>query len=183
MKISISTLSRWLEGDDAYELSRWLEGDAHVKQDWIKRLSLRATRFDKPLYRLMSVPKSSNAKQGTIYKVTGQSELVSASDKINAAVYAGCQWLHDVDKDLTDSKLLLVRLIEPVVCATHKQIMDALAAYPNLGRSGHVGIRTKNEREYIVRAKNLKGVILYHTEDCQYVLNDDHKQLLKSLHK
>lgn len=184
MRILISSNSVIPEfsGEGTRELARWLEGEDSVGSDWLRQLSKRGILYSKPLYRLMTAPKSSKVTRGTIYKVTGRSALVSASDKIKCAVYAGCQWLRDSDQDLSQSKLLLVELIQPLVCATHQQILEALDTYPHLGRSGHVRIRTVNEREYIVLSKGLKGKVLFHTDDCTYIEEDSHRLLLKNLH-
>lgn len=48
-------------------------------------------------------------------------------------------------------------------------------------RAGHVEIRTRKEREYIVRATGLVGRVLNYSNDAEYVINDDHRLLLPKL--
>lgn len=124
------------------ELEMYLEGDK-VSRQWIKSM-LERRSHEQPhvLYRLCIV--SGDAKEGKVINV--KKGLISAADRINSAIYAGCSYHKDVETDITDKQLAVIEIHNPHVCMSFNEIVKAVSEKNEMAHS-----RLKNEREYLIK--------------------------------
>ena len=122
-------------------LELYLEGGS-VPQDWVDSLLLTRSKEHKAfLYRLSVL--SNPVRVGA--KIRTKKKLISASDKIEHAIYAGCNFHKEEGTDLSDKYLALLEIPNPTILMSMKDIESAV---PKVNKFAH--IRLNDEREYLI---------------------------------
>lgn len=179
MKIQIS-LSNAVDTllSDVHSLKQWLNGNTYkLDPEWIDRVAKMARAYKGSLYRLVLVPKDVKLSVGKVISIESKSKLVSASDKIENAVAAGCSHNAEFDGRTKGKKLAVVELTSPKVCATLQQLLDAAEKQ----KLRFIRNRLLVEREFLVLSSGLTGKVVHFTDDASYIDDYDFNFLLEQL--
>lgn len=155
------------------ELYEYLEGNT-VSKEWVNFILSLTDKGPATLYRLAFLPKKTKVKKGDKVKV--KNGLVSASDKQETALWAGCSYHHDVGTSLKGKIAVLLEIHNPHICMsfeTIKKYVDKNA------RGGHVLRRTLKEREFLIGGGS-QGLVIAWTDD-MFVIKEFQMLTMKNL--
>lgn len=147
-------------------LAEYLEGD-RVPDSWVTEICGLLDKGPSILYRLMLTPI--RLKIGQTIRLN--KKLVSVSDRIENAIYAGSSYHHDMNTDLKNQSLVLVEIHDPHVYMSYKTLRNIF-----MGNS-HVLPRLDKEREYLIDGQGQKATVKYITRDTYFITNRDYKLL------
>jgi hypothetical protein len=156
----------------------YLEGFSDVNSKWAPFL-LDIGLTDKcpsVLYRLVLMPIKVKLKPGDTVRLNSK-PLMSASDRPYNAVYAGSSYHADMETSLDNMQLALVSIQNPKCIFsfdTLKAFVKGTSAYDRI-----VYERLEKEREYIIRGLNVKGRIMYITDNVDYIRKGKYRSLKK----
>lgn len=124
------------------ELEFYLEGD-NVSEEWVEQ-TVALTSKDQPkvLYRLCVA--SNRAKEGTV--INAKKKMVSASDRINNAIYGGCSFHRWNETNINGKRLVVIEIHNPHVAVSMNEISAQISEGNPVAQT-----RLTKEREFILR--------------------------------
>jgi len=153
-------------------LLQYLEGDT-VDANWVREVMNLKSKCPSRLYRLVIASKNPKLIPGASIRLNKL--IMSASDKKNSAVYAGCSYHYDYETPLTNKVLVLAEIQNPVCLINFQQLLK-FAKEHYQGKYQTALKRVIAEREYIIKGTNVRAVIL-HVTTPDYLLNGDFRLL------
>lgn len=142
MKLKISLSASPL---DVGQLISYLEG-SKVDSAFVEHVTaLRSKERPKVLYRLCQLTRVTDMGK----TVSVSKELVSASDTVENAIYAGCSYHAYNTKGVSTKTFALIEVRSPIVLLSLKEIRKILVVDGSLNLKYHLQ-RLDAEREYFI---------------------------------
>ena len=149
--------------------------DDNIDPAWVNLLLKQRAQGPNTLYRLVVIPLDSTIKVGDTLKLE-EKPIMSASDHVDNAVYAGCNYQFSHGGSLKNKMLVVVEIKNPTILVNYDQIYKFADEELDFGFSA----LAKAEREYIIDGSNVSGTVVHFTTDVGYISRGDFKMLNKT---
>jgi hypothetical protein len=161
------------------ELLNFFEGNK-VSRQWLKQVSQMRDTGPSEAYRLILVPRTKRIQVGTRIRLVSK-PVVSVSDRVVNAVYAGSSFHDDVGTDLEGTQVVVVRIDSPSYLISFKSLIrfseQAVRKFRFSKEAIHVRRRLKEEREYLIDGSRLVGTVVHYTKDTEFISKGDYRKL------